>query len=301
MNGGPNQVLANINGVIDQNIAAQREKMAKAKGNIDIQNNLLGKLDAQLGDQRQADAAYRAMMLDSVATKAKGLALGPDGSVRAGIATKLQGVVEGISKERAKVNEEQSKLAADHVERTDKMTKPLVLGGAGGMAPPKAIKEDAEQYSRRLETSGIPAAASKLEDVDRALDISKKGDAKGIGPVADAIYAQSPLLFKSVYGDEAAAQRGAVATLKNEAIHAISGAATSESEMKRYEEGLKTVNDEASLRRFIASAKQDLYYRQRNIEAGHDEKAIDLYKKRGGTVPTLSRDTRLTPKIERPE
>lgn len=66
-------------------------------------------------------------------------------------------------------------------------------------------------------------------------------------------------------------------------------------------EGIRVVNDEPSLRRFIATAKQELYYKQRNIEAGHDEKAVDLYKKRGGTVPTLQRDTRFTPKIERPE
>lgn len=301
MNGGPNQVLANINGVIDQNIAAQREKMAKAKGNIDIQNNVLGKLDAQLGDQRQADAAYRAMMLDSVATKAKSLALGPDGSVRAGIATKLQGVVEGISKERAKVSEDQAKLAADHVERTDKMTKPLVLGGGGGgMEPPKHVQEDAREYSKRLEASGIPSAASKLEDIDREIG-DAKGSIKGVGPVADAIYAQSPLLYKSVYGDEAAAARGAFARHKNEVVHALSGAATGKDEMDRYMEGIRVVNDEASLRRFIGSTKQDLYYRQRNIEAGHGEKAVDLYKKRGGTVPTLQRDTRFTPKIERPE
>lgn len=74
--GGPNQVLSFINSQIDRDIDAQKSAYDRARGNLDIANNLYNMNVKRYGDQLQGTLATRALLLDAAAAKQDQLVAG---------------------------------------------------------------------------------------------------------------------------------------------------------------------------------------------------------------------------------
>lgn len=74
--GGPNQVLSFINSQIDRDIDAQKSAYDRARGSLDIANNLYNMNVKRYGDQLQGTLATRALLLDAAAAKQDQLVAG---------------------------------------------------------------------------------------------------------------------------------------------------------------------------------------------------------------------------------
>ena len=67
--GGPNVALQIIDKAIDRDIAAQRDDLNNRQAGVGLQMNLLGQMKSQFADERQAEAAARAVMLETARFK----------------------------------------------------------------------------------------------------------------------------------------------------------------------------------------------------------------------------------------
>lgn len=131
------------------------------------------------------------------------------------------------------------------------------------------------KYMDTLQKTGVPAAVSSVENVERLLP--KTGDIPGYGRVSGMM----PDLLVSQEGEDL---RQAVSTLFNIELKDRSGAAVTDQELQRLrkEFGEGSWKSDDQLRKGITQYKSRLKEVIRNIEAGFDPDARTVYQERGG-------------------
>lgn len=130
-------------------------------------------------------------------------------------------------------------------------------------------------YADTLQKTGIPAAISTVENVDRV--VPKTGDIPGYGRVVGAM----PDILVSAEGENV---RQAISSLFNIELKDRSGAAVTDQELQRLrkEFGEGTWKSDEQLRKGIEQYKSRLREVIRNIEAGVNPEAKAEYQARGG-------------------
>jgi hypothetical protein len=130
-------------------------------------------------------------------------------------------------------------------------------------------------YSEVLQKTNIPSAVATIENVERLLP--KTGDIPGYGRVAGML----PDFAVSKEGEDL---RQAVSSLFNIELKDRSGAAVTDQELNRLrkEFGEGSWKSDDQLRKGIEQYKNRLREVIRNIEAGFDPQAKQVYQERGG-------------------
>lgn len=305
-----NPGLALANAMVERNMVKQREVANKAKNAVDQQKTLLGNLRQQFGDETMAEEASYLAYLNRMKTEAMKIdaaSLPKDAQAR------YQAFIAGLDGQIAERHMAFEDAAKDKVQRTDVMTQTRVLGGPGIAKP-----GDVHQYSEDLQKAKIPDAIASLKRIDEVMDQFGSGDIEGMGPGADAretlgkIAGYTPLGFgASVISGESPdalllskreqAFRQIRSTVENEALHALSGAAVTESEADRLMKGLRGANNAQAMRVAVDAIRTRVAENQRNIQAGSTPESVAEYKKRGGTITDVQRDKRQAPYVQGPK
>lgn len=298
--GGPNMALAQINGAIQTSVDRQKRALAAKDRKVDASNSILAQMKTKFGDMDIAENATWAIYSERAKTelmKATADTKSPE------LLARRDAAFSGLQEQQAERIKRFSDQTAARVERTDMMTKDIVVGGGGGGGPPK-IKDLNEQVNKLASMNAaqkLPETQSKLESIDRSIDTLGKDPIEGIGSVADTVIDKLPFgpqIYKEVYGERAVIQKQVLQGVKNELYHELSGAAVSESEEGRLKKQLEGANDSQSLKRVLQDIRQAAYYKQRNAEASVQPEAVAEYKRRGGPIVTMNRQTKLTPYIK---
>lgn len=139
------------------------------------------------------------------------------------------------------------------------------------------LDKKALKYSATLEKSGIPGVIDTIENIDRMIGAAGK-DLPGVGMIEGAL----PDVFA---GDAGRDLRQEVSSLFNKTLHVRSGSAVTDQELQRLrtEFGNGAWKTEKQFKDGIRRYKERLQEAMRNLNAGSDPKAIDLYTSRGGT------------------
>lgn len=148
-------------------------------------------------------------------------------------------------------------------------------GLAGDQKRELQLDKDTNRYSNELEKSGIPAAVSNLEEVEKK--IGTKGDIPGYGMV-------DGMMHDVLAGQDGRDVRQSVAALFNTVLKDRSGAAVTDPELERLKKefGDGTMKTEADLRNGVAKYRARLEQIIKNRNAGTDETARQEYVRRGG-------------------
>lgn len=140
----------------------------------------------------------------------------------------------------------------------------------------KALDSGAERYSKAIESSGIGDVLGSVESFENLTQGIEDIPGYGAGAAKPAW----------ALDDTGKAIRQEVATIRNNILKARSGGAVTPSEADRLlqELGDGIGSTDQQLLYGINKVKNMLAGKQRNLEAGYDPGAIDLYRERGGTI-----------------
>ncbi len=183
----------------------------------------------------------------------------------AAAAAAAQRHAEDVAYQRAKdVAEYGLKVDALNIERAK----------AGGTTGEK-VDAETKAISEQLQRAGVPQARTSAELALKALNESEGGPGEAL------FRATTPdLVGKAVASSKANAREQAYTHFENAAIHALSGAAVSESEMERYRRELGSASDPAARRRAIANVLRELDSVEGNAKAGASPAARAAFEER---------------------
>lgn len=170
-------------------------------------------------------------------------------------------------RDAAQLSREQLALQRESARETKEQTK---------------IDKDIDNYSKRAEKMGLPAATQTLQEIDNLLSgglDATKGDVPGYGLAAGAL----PSIAVSDKGQKL---RQAVQRLANIELKDRSGAAVTDQEFKRFKEefGTGTFKTEAQLLNGLRQYRNVLARVSKELEAATPRKALEEYKTREGAV-----------------
>lgn len=133
------------------------------------------------------------------------------------------------------------------------------------------------KFSDTIQKEGIPELETAIAGAEGALGRYKKGEVPGVGRVAGAV--PSALL-----SDEGNDVRQSIASVRNIVLNARSGAAVTDSELRRLVEELGTGlgQSEDALRRGLAKVRARLDVIKTNAAAGVSDDVLNTYRDRGG-------------------
>lgn len=293
-NGGRNPVLDAINARV------QNEKDA-LNGAVKNKHNFLGELKLKFGDERMAEEAARITYLEKAKAQLGVLSSELGGAAAEANAQKALAMLDTNIADRTKTFE--AAAAAKVATSQNDVNAPAQYMGVGGATvgqnatykePRKGFTGELHSLSDDYGKAKIPEKVAALTNAERAIDIYSKESIPGVG------MGQSMLPDWAVSKD-AARNRQALAHLKNQIIHELSGAAVSPTEMERYRTELEGARDEEGIRRFVRGAHQETSVMQRNIARGHAPDVVNFYLQQGGPVRDIRPDKALTPTIKTAE
>lgn len=273
-----NPGLDTLNKRIQEQIDAQKAKVARDRGRLEDQRSLLGQMARTFGDERQAEAAAWDAYLGVAETRLRQqMAESKIDSVRA----RYKAAIGDIQQERFRRTAQWDEATQDKVQRVqhDVNAPPVYAGGAPAVG--KGDREDIHKISEGMEKGGIPAAIASLRAIDRSIDTFQKehgdGEIPGVGPIASKI---PDVVAKGVYGDRAVAARQSFQALKLNLQHEVAGASLTEGEKAELDKLTVGAGDAASLRRVVQMFREKVSLRARNIAASGSDTARAEYRRR---------------------
>jgi hypothetical protein len=158
---------------------------------------------------------------------------------------------------------------------------------AAGQQADKQTESNIQKYTNTLEKSGIPEFHQALSLVDGVLNKYKPGELPAYGRLKS-------MLPNAALSEEGQGVRADMQQAANILLKSRSGAAVTESEMRRFlqEVGSGAFMAEATLRKGWDNVRKTFEAKRQNITASIDGPTHDEYLRRGGT------DFRPTPKAD---
>ncbi len=274
--------------------ATMDRSMADQRATMEREGNKLSLLTKQLGSEEEAEKVLRIAMIDRAKTQLDALTAG---SKSESVLANRDAVLAKLDTERAQLQQHLRQIGTDKVVRTDVMSAPVVIGGGGvgcgrkGMDPgdEAAVLRDLDEhpltekektamtaYAKELEVSKLPTAIQSLANAQlylNAYDANK--DIKGVSAGRDHI---NPVLSgwiqknipDAFVGETGRLNRVAFTKVKNDVIHAVTGAGGSKEEMARIVSSLEGAGTTAELAASLRAAQASLEAQKMSIDAGVD-------------------------------
>lgn len=264
----PNFALQIITNAIDKDIEAQKANLANRAGGAEMQRGLYRDMLAEFGDERQAEAATRAAMLQAAEMKIRAAAATAGG---AQAAAHGEVMATGIELEAQKFKNELARIEADHVTTSEH--ERTWAGGGGGASRAAAIAAAAQlpdaSPSMRWYADRRMAAESglgQLQEATRMLaDIPRGEDIPGVGPVLNAMSPGARNAFVGIWnGPGGLRLRTAIEGAVDQYIYTVSGKQSSDTERAHYiqEFGLGPGQSQEQVRIGVDRLRQALIQRR---------------------------------------
>lgn len=274
--GGPNPVAQQLNAAIEQSIRAQEANLGNKRAAAAGQENLIGQLRTQYGDEAKARLAAHMMSLEGIRSQLQAATANITNKAAQAHAAEVDAQ---LGQKQAQIQAEFDKQAADDVTIQTQdafLTKTggKAGGGVGGVGGIGGLGKQGDaqtkELSENLTKSGIPQANAQLAAIDRALSGVKGNDVPGVGGihrVAQLLGGKAETLDNlgySLFGSEKGQEiRQAVQGLENGILKDQSGAAVSDQELMRFKQAMAGARDVASFRRGLEGYRA----RMRELEA----------------------------------
>lgn len=133
------------------------------------------------------------------------------------------------------------------------------------------------KFSDTIQKEGIPELETAVSEAEGVMGRYKKGQVPGIGPLKN----MAPAFMMS---DEGRDVRQALAQVRNIVLHARSGAAVTDQELRRLVEeiGTGTGMSEDDIRRGLKKVRDRIDKIKQNMAAGVSDDVLETYQSRGG-------------------
>jgi hypothetical protein len=278
--GGPAYALQQMNSAIDRDMKAQEANLANKREALHAQTNLLGQLRQEFGDRESAAQAFRATKLATAQAQLDEIAarnLEPEQKA------KLGEFAAALNKQVTDAKLAAGKIAYSRTERFGG------VGGGGGMTA-KQLLEDAEGYGKDIEGAKLNEMESSLENAKGILakyrgkkEIPGVGTenvlTRGVKAAADYVVGEGTG-EKIFYNQEERANRSAVDMMQADLLHALSGTASSEGEVKRIKKMIRGANTYGDIANAVREVEQKVRSHKAGVAAGRTPEAVDLYEAR---------------------
>lgn len=291
--GGSNPGMDIINQTIDRDIEAQKFAYAATRDTAAMKQTAFAQAMQKYQNEDAATAMARAAALNAVQAEVAqigALQKGTEVGNRADMAMAdlaaqranqvAQGIaflpsqptgptfldpVSGIPLTRAEYLARVGKMQEQEFEREKKATDvagQLMVEGAKNEGK---TNDEAKDIAKQLQSAGVPQARAHAETARRALMKAPVSTAERFNIMGTAA---TPTLQKAFYGQDAAEREQAWLAFKNDALHTLSGAAISPTEMPRLERQFEGAHDTESRLAAIRDAQAALDLAERNAMAG---------------------------------
>lgn len=244
-----------------KDIDAQKANLANKRATLASKQTAFAMAKERFGDERVAEAAAKAGMLEQMKSRLGQLA-----------------AQSQSTQVKQRANEMMANLENRIAVQLNAM-KAFGVAGAG-KANEANVKWLSEQ-EQKLDIGGTEAMANNLLSM-----IPAKGDIPGVGRFADRLYkgAGNSMLagmaYDTLYGQQGAAIQQQVAGLENQFRHQLTGSSASPSEMANYEAERGAVHDADSLRRWISNTMNVIHAKQATARAGVKPQDVVSYEQR---------------------
>jgi len=271
-----NPIMSQVNKMIDRNIATQEKNATGKRAAAAEQQNLVGLMRQQHGDERSTNLAARGAMLASLegqlateSAKYKGTTA--EINARSAIAT--------LQKEQALLTAKLDQSVTERVSSRYLPAGPIVAGGVTSKT-----EENARHYVEFLDEKGITPALADLEGLRKIADKYQGSDTiPGYGwtaDLADKLPGGRRLLSEEGRINRGIVDRGILGYRK-----AITGSGGSAEEMHKIEDAFKGAETPAELSAAVRQADNVLRHRLNSVTSGTDPAAVALARSRGLYVP----------------
>lgn len=274
LTGGENTAVQLITDSINADIDAQKENIATAGKGLEAQEGLLAQMRERFGDERMAESATRAALLENARLKAEQL----EQQARASGAP-IEGELASarLKMEAAQENQRLRMLGADQVTVSE--TRARSSGGAGagaragaGEADPRAV----ERYALQRQ-----AADSAQESLTAVQGLLAGGSVPGLGGPAG----MAESLPNAAVGGEGRALRVHIRNMASALVQARTGAVASETERADMENLLGMHGNDDEVRAGVERGAAALTHIHDNLQGGFGPGVVNTYLQNGGNSP----------------
>lgn len=284
--GGPNQFLQMQEAAIDREVAAHRAEYNAKKDKVGEAKDAYSRMANMVGVEA-ADEMAKAAMRDQVAAK------GAEIAASKGLTDASKEYAAAMAALGAK-REENIAKAVQYVQaakgpemlRVPGMPVPVTRAEYFGLlkdgltADRKSADKAAENRSADLKWLSEKRAAQGLPEQEQAIATAKadmgKAGTKGIGPVASRVAESMPLLYKNLYGNDAAAREQSWSALRNAYYSRISGAAVGAKEEVRLKAQLENARTPEDRTKALGDIEDAVTRSAKNLEAAVPDAASTL-------------------------
>jgi hypothetical protein len=287
---GRNDGQVALQAALDRDFNEQKANAEVKSEKARLQGNLVQQMRSVFGDREQADLAAEithkemaAMQIAALGSRSKvpeiqAQAQKLAAEVRGQVATMKERWQQQAAATAAAVEEKMWKRSMEL--RKLQLEAEKIRGESG-----KEVEAGASRIASQVQSAKIPLTEAGAK---RALSSLDKGASPlNTNAVANQFAMAFPLVYKFMAGDDAAASQQDYANFKNQLLHDLSGAAISDSEMKRLAQALEGSSTPADRRRAIGNALEALDSARANIYAGERPESLNRYQQRLERVKPL--------------
>lgn len=251
-----------------RDIDAQKANLMQKRANLAAKQSAFGMAMQRFGDERTAEAAATAGLLNQMKTRIAGLA---------------------AESQSTQVKQRAAEMTANLEDRIAGHLNAMKSYGVQGtgVKPNDANVKWLSEQEQKLDVPGTEAMANHLLSM-----IPSNGDIPGVGRFADRLYKAgggggltgiaAGAAYDAAYGQQGASIQQQAAALENSFRHALTGSSASPSEMANYEAERGAVHDADSMRRWVSNTMNVLHNKQAGARAGVRPEDVLTYEQRKG-------------------
>jgi hypothetical protein len=247
-----NPTVAKLNAAVDRDIDAQKEAIQQKRGRVADMRGALADMYRRFGNMDQAEAGARILLHQQLDAQAKEYAAASGNAV-------VQANADWLS---------------DHLQAEIAKEKASIIAHQQQGAPALNVKGLVE-YGERLQKEDIPEAESQLGKLE---NIASQKDPAGFGFGARvAHYLGADFAMSQEGRNNRAAMDQAILSL----AHATGRVTPAEVDAVR-DAYIGAMGNPEAMRNFVASMRQQIEAKARNINASTDPRVIQQYQALGG-------------------